>query len=80
MRMCPNAGTDTCTESNRERNTSDRFGCAICIAAGKERAGLDVSESAESVDFQLEDKLIGIERLSTAGKPYGTHLRGNIHC
>jgi hypothetical protein len=33
---------------------------------------LNVSQCAESVDLQLEDVTVGVERFSTAGKPYGT--------
>ena len=36
-------------------------------------AVIDVSESAESVDFQLKDELVGIERLSAAGELDWTH-------
>src|SRR5262245_63389332 len=36
-------------------------------------AVLDVGEGAEAVDLQFENKLVGIERLNAAGKPYGTH-------
>jgi hypothetical protein len=35
-------------------------------------AGFDVCQSAKAVDLQYKNKLIGIERLDTAGEPYGT--------
>ena len=34
-------------------------------------AVLDVGEGTETIDLQFKDKLIGVERLSAAGKSYG---------
>jgi hypothetical protein len=39
-------------------------------------AGVDVSERAKAIDLQFKDKLVGVERLKTAGKPIGRILRG----
>jgi len=33
-----------------------------------------VCESAETVDLQFKDELVGIERLDTAGEPYRTQV------
>jgi hypothetical protein len=35
-------------------------------------AALDVCQCTKPVDFQFEDKLVGIERLDAAGEPYRT--------
>jgi len=32
-----------------------------------------MSESSKAIDLQFKDKLIGVERLRAAGKPYRTH-------
>jgi hypothetical protein len=37
-------------------------------------AGFDLCESAETVDLQFKDELVGIERLDTAGEPYRTQV------
>jgi hypothetical protein len=37
-------------------------------------AGFDVCESAETVDLQFKDELVGIGRLDTAGEPYRTQV------
>jgi hypothetical protein len=34
-------------------------------------SGLDVGQRSKTVNLQFKDELIGIERLWTAGKPYG---------
>jgi len=48
-----------------------------CISISGDQFSLtcfDVRESTKPIDFQFKDELIGIESLSAAGKPYGTHL------
>jgi hypothetical protein len=57
-------------ESNT-RNKGDRF-------HGVPRnqlpiACFDMCQGFEAVDLQFKDKLVGVERLKTAGKPYRTH-------
>jgi hypothetical protein len=34
-------------------------------------AVLDLGERPETIDLQLEDVIVGVERFASAGKPYG---------